>query len=159
MADETDDGMNYNSVILDGVFLDLNQRSNINKSGLADADRATLFIPFSVKAYVPAKAETGLAIAGQAVAGYAIAGKTEHIKTYLTPKAYAALQDKYDHWTIFDGGESSGADCFFVKGVIDEEALSYAEAVRKYDFVYHVSTVDLRDFGRRRMQHWQVGGR
>ena len=159
VADETDDGMNYNSVILDGVFLDLSKRSNINRSGLADADAATLFIPFSVKAYVPAKAETGLAIAGQAVAGIAIAGKTKHCKTYLTPKAYAALTDKYDHWTLFDGGESSGADCFFIKGIIDEEGISYAEALKKYDFVYHVSTVDLRDFGRKRMQHWQVGGR
>ena len=147
VADETDDGMNYNSVILDGVFLDLSKRSNINRSGLADADAATLFIPFSVKAYVYAKAETGLA------------GKTKHFKTYLTPEAYAALTDKNDHWTLFDGGESSGADCFFIKGIIDEEGISYAEALKKYDFVYHVSTVDFRDFGRKRMQHWQVGGR
>ena len=138
VADETDDGMHYNPVILDGVFLDLSKRSNINRSGLADADAATLFIPFSVKAYYPDQ---------------------EHKKSFLGLKAYAAMEDKSVYWTLFDGGESSGADCFFIKGIIDEEVISYSEAIKKYDFVYHVSTVDLRDFGREHMRHWQVGGR
>lgn len=138
LADEQDDGMHYNPVILDGVFLDLSKRSNINRSGLADADSATLFIPFSVKAYD---------------------GETGNDKTYIPPKGYAAMVDKSGYWTLFDGGESSGAECFFIKGKIDEEALSYAEALKKYDYVYRVSTVDLRDFGRESMRHWQVGGR
>lgn len=131
IAEETDNGMTYNPVILSGVFLDLGKRSNINRSGLADADAATLFIPFSI--------DPG--------------------KQYVTPKVYQELEDKADFWTLFDGGESSGAECYFIKGAIPDAYISYAEAQRTYDYVYHVSTVDLRDFGRKRMQHWQVGGR
>lgn len=159
IANETDDGMNYNPVILSGVFLDLSKRSNINRSGLADADAATLFIPFTVKAEYPATPEQGSAIAGKAIAGLAISGKDMHAKTYLLPKAYAASDSKGDFWTLFDGGESSGAECYFIKGAIQNAAISYAEARNTYDYVYHVTTVDLRDFGRKRMQHWQVGGR
>ena len=130
IASEGDNGLEYNSVVLNGVFLDLNKRSNINRSGLADADAATLYIPFSIK--------------------------TD--KEYLPPKEYAAQEIKDYYWTIFDGGDSSGADCYFVKGEIDE-ALPYAQARETYDYVYHVTSVDLRDFGSERMQHWMVGGR
>lgn len=130
MATEGDNGVEYNSVVLNGVFLDLNKRSNINRSGLADADAATLFIPFSVNAD----------------------------KQYLPPKEYERQSDKSSYWTVFDGGEASGADCYFVKGEIDAP-VSYAEAREQYDYVYQVSSVDLRDFGSERMRHWQVGGR
>lgn len=119
----------YNSVVLKGVFLDLNKRSNINKSGLADADAATLYIPFSVSAN----------------------------KKYVTPKEYARSADKSRIWTLFDGGDESGAECYFVKGIA--EAMSYRNARETYDFCYHVTSVDLRDFGSERMRHWQVGGR
>ena len=119
----------YNAVVLNGVFLDLNKRSNIQKSGLADADAATLYIPFSVQAN----------------------------KQYVTPKEYANKTDKTRFWTLFDGGDESGAECYFVKGIAD--AVSYREARETYDYCYHVTSVDLRDFGRASMQHWQVGGR
>lgn len=119
----------YNAVVLNGVFLDLNKRSNIQKSGLADADAATLYIPFSIHTN----------------------------KKYVTPKEYANKTDKARFWTLFDGGDESGAECYFVKGIAD--AVSYREARETYDYCYHVTSVDLRDFGRARMQHWQVGGR
>lgn len=131
IAEETDDGMAYNSVILSGVFLDLSKRSNVNKSGLADADRATLYIPLSISTDAQ----------------------------YVTPKAYSALESKSGYWTIFDGGESSSSECYFIKGAVENAAISYAEAQRTYDFVYRVTSVDLRDFGRTQMQHWMVGGR
>ena len=130
MASEGDTGTEINSVVLRGVFLDLNKRSNINKSGLADADSATLYIPFSIV--------------------------TD--KQYLPPKEYQRATDKSGFWTIFDGGEESGADCFFVKGEV-EGLYTYPEAREQLDYVYQVSSVDLRDFGSARMQHWQVGGR
>ena len=130
IASEGNTGTEYNSVVLHGVFLDLNKRSNINRSGLSDADSATLFIPFSIV--------------------------TD--KEYLTPKEYAREPDKSGYWTIFDGGDESGADCFFVKGEING-LYSYAEAREQLDYVYHVTSVDLRDFGSARMQHWMVGGR
>ncbi len=160
IADETTDGeMEYNSVILHGVFLDLNKRSNVNKSGLADADSATLFIPFSVKAEYPATSEQGSAIADEAIAGIATSGKDVHTKTYLLPKAYAASDSKGDHWTLFDGGKSGPAECYFIKGAIEDAEISFAEAKDSYDYVYRVTSVDLRDFGRASMQHWQVGGK
>ena len=121
----------YNSVVLRGVFLDLSKRSNINKSGLADADSATLFIPFSIS--------------------------TD--KEYIAPKAYAALSDKSNYWTLFDDGEESGADCYFIKGEVSDNIYPFSTARTAHDYCYQVSSVDLRDFGSARMQHWQVGGR
>lgn len=132
IVSETDEGtMEYNSVVLDGVFLDLSKRSNVNKSGLADADSATLFIPFSI--------DPG--------------------KTYVPPAEYADKVDKYNYWTLFDGGKSSGADCYFIKGAVMASAVPYSKAKQQYDYVYHVTSVDLRDFGSGRMRHWQVGGK
>ena len=131
LAEELDDGtMFYNPVILSGVFLDLNKRSNVNSSGLADADAATLYIPFSVN---PGK-------------------------EYLPPKEYLAQEDKSGYWTLFTGGNSGPAECYFIKGAIENAAISYSDALDSYDYVYRVTTVDLRDYGRRKMQHWQVGG-
>lgn len=124
-----DDG--YNSVVLHGVFLDLSKRSNINRSGLSDADSATLFIPFSISAD----------------------------KTYLPPKQYLAQEDKSLYWTLFDGGEDSGADCYFIKGEHTENIYPYSTARETLDYVYQVTSVDLRDFGAARMQHWMVGGK
>lgn len=121
----------YNTVVLDGVFLDLSKRSNVNKSGLSDADAATLFIPFSIS--------------------------TD--KTYLPPKEYLALTNRGNYWTIFDGGDESGADCYFIKGEQTIDIYPFSKAREKHDYVYHVSSVDLRDFGSQKMQHWMVGGR
>ena len=127
LADEN----GYNSVVLDGVLLDLAKRSNTNKSGLADADSATLYIPFSIK--------------------------TD--KEYVGPKEYAAKAYKSAYWTIFDDGDESGADCYFIKGEATENVYPYSVARASHDYVYQVSSVALRDFGSERMQHWQVGGR
>lgn len=132
IAEEQDDGtMTYNPVILDGVFLDLNKRSNVNRSGLADADAATLYIPFSIS---PGK-------------------------QYLPPMSYLSQDDKAGFWTLFDGGKSGPAECYFIKGAIENAEISFADARDSYDYVYRVTSVDLRDYGRERMQHWQVGGR
>lgn len=124
-------GDGYNSVVLDGVFLDLSKRSNVNKSGLSDADAATLFIPFTINAG----------------------------KTYLPPKEYKALTERSGYWTIFDDGDNSGADCYFIKGAQDTDIYPFSKAKSAHDYVYRVSSVDLRDFGSPNMQHWMVGGR
>ena len=131
LAEESAAGvMEYNSVILRGVFLDLSKRSNANKSGLENADSATLYIPFSI--------DTG--------------------RQFLPPKAYKSPANKALYWTLFDGGDSSGSECYFIKGEVSE-ALPYKTAREQYDFVYRVTSVDTRDYGSARMQHWQVGGR
>ncbi len=140
-AIEGDDyAMQYNTTVLHGVMLQASKRANVNKSGLVDADAVTLFIPFTVDA----------------------GGKT-----FYGPKEYEALADKSAAWTLKNGGDSSAADCFFIKGEVvpgtdkDGNPLngpSYSEALDTYDDVYRVTSVDIRDYGSARMQHWQVGG-
>lgn len=127
----------YNVTFLRGVFLDRREAANIEKSGLRDADAATLFIPFSVEAV-------------DAVTGAP--------KQYIGPKAYRQLEDVSGYWTMEGGGLSSGADSFFIKG----EVLNYngyGKMRELYDDVYDITTIDTRDFGSPDMQHWQVGAR
>lgn len=127
----------YNITVLLGVFLDRSHARNIEKSGLRDADSATLFIPFDVKA---------------------VDGETGKEKKYIGPKAYRALDDATEYWTLEAGGTSSGVDCFFVKGIFVSKD-GYNVIRDENDDVYDVTTVDTRDFGSEDMQHWQVGGR
>ena len=129
--------LEYNVTFLRGVFLDRHEAANITKSGLMDADAATLFIPFSVEAV---DATTGAA------------------KTYISPKAYRQLADPSGYWTLEGGGVSSGADTFFIKGEVASD-LGYAAMRDRYDDVYDITTVDVRDFGSADMQHFQVGAR
>lgn len=123
--------------VLDGVFLEVAQSANVLKSGLENADAASLYIPFTVKAV-------------NAVTGEA--------QTYVPPKQYAMLRDKSRYWTVRTGGSSSSVDCFFVKGrVIEQE--SFQEVNRLYDDVYRVSNVDTYDYGSPGMRHWEVRGK
>lgn len=165
VTENKDETLFYNVTYLDKVFLDLSKRTNVNKSGLADADSATLFIPFSTVG----KDATG------------------REKQYVSPKVYDALFDKRGYWTLKDGGDSSAVECFFIKGhitgdvyhgtladiavvdidIVDDaetahavyEGASYEETTRELDYVYAVTSVDLRDFGSQSMQHFQVGGK
>ena len=130
VTEGADYAMQYNATVLHGVMLQASKRNNVNKSGLIDADAVTLFIPFTV--------DSG-------------------DKEFKKPKEYAALADKSEAWTLQSGGESSPADCFFIKGEV-VSGMSYADALKMYDDVYRVTSVDIRDFGSVGMQHWQVGG-
>lgn len=124
-----DYAMQYHATVLRGVMLQASKRTNVNRSGLTDADAVTLFIPFSVDS---------------------------DGKTFMRPKEFAAATEKCRAWTLKAGGNSSSADCFFIKG--EAEGMSYADALNRYDDVYRVTSVDIRDFGSANMQHWQVGG-
>ena len=126
-----DYAMQYLPTVLHGVMLQASKRSNVNKSGLIDADSVTLFIPFSV--------DSGG-------------------KTFYKPKEYAALDDKSEAWTLKSGGDSSAVECYFIKGDVLAAGVSYAQALEMFDDVYRVTSVDVRDFGSATMQHWQVGG-
>lgn len=129
--------LSYNVTFLRGVFLDRSEAANITKSGLRDADAATLFIPFTVEA---------------------VDAVTGDPKQYIGPKAYRQLEDVSGYWTLEGGGMSSGADSFFIKG----EVLNYngyAKMREMYDDVYDITTIDIRDFGSEDMQHFQVGAR
>lgn len=127
----------YNITVLEGVFLDISKGANVMKSGLANADSATLFIPFGI---------------------HAVNGVTGREQTYIEPKEYERASDKSPYWTIREGGTSSNKDCFFVKGRVIAD-MDFQEINAYYDNVYRVSSVDLRDFGSPEMQHWEVSGR
>lgn len=124
--------------VLEGVFLDISEGANIMRSGLTSADAAKLYIPFSTKA---------------------VNGVTEEVQRYLPPKEYERTEDKTPFWTIRTNGTASAKDCFFVKGAVVEPDADFQTINGRYDHVYRVSTVDIRDFGSPEMQHWEVGGR
>jgi hypothetical protein len=124
----------YNITILRGVFLDVSQGTNIAKTGLSDADKATLYIPLDVAA----ESTTG------------------DSKAFAEPKVFYNAEGKNSLWTLDTGGESNSTSTYFVKGEVTEE-MSLAALKKAYDNVFDVSTVDVRDFGS--LQHWMVGGR
>lgn len=127
----------YNITVLNGVLLDISKGANVIKSGLENADAATLFIPFDVEA---------------------VNGITGKAQTYLKPKEYERAEDKSRYWTIRAGGPASVNDCFFVKGIVVSD-MDYQDLDSYYDHVYRVSSVDPKDFGSSIMQHWEVKGR
>ena len=129
--------VSHNITTLEGVFLDISKAAHIEKTGLSDSDGVTLFIPSSVKATDPT---------------------TGAVKQYLDPKAYHGLSTKTGYWTLEAGGKDSSLDCFFVKGtVVSTNGYKYLR--ENYDYVFDVTTVDIRDFGSPNMHHWQVGAR
>ena len=127
--------MRYSVTILRGVLLDVSKGTNVAKTGLIDADTATLYIPFSVEAV----------------------STTGDKKTYVDPKVFYAAKDQQSLWTLDSGGQSNSTSTYFVKGEVSE-MMSLKELRQVYNFAYDVSTVDVRDFGGE-MQHWQVGGK
>lgn len=126
-----------NITVLKGVFLDISKGTNVLKSGLASADSATLFIPFSVKA---------------------VNGLTGQEQTFVGPKEYERLGDVSGYWTLRSSGSASAVDCFFVKGEVVERS-DFGDINDRYDDAYRISNVDTKDFGSPEMQHWEVGGR
>lgn len=125
-----------NITVLNGVFIDIAKGANVNKSGLSDADTCALFIPFAVEALSASGAP----------------------KAYCDPKQFEAAADKSGLWTLNSGGSDRSTATFFIKGAVTEE-MTLAQAKDAYDYVFDVTTVDIRDFGSADMQHWQVGGR
>ena len=145
--------------ILTGVFLDAVKAVNVRTSGLEGADSVSLFIPFSVDA---------------------VDAETLEKKSYLGPQQFwAASEDvRRGHWTI--SLEGNGGETFFVKGnplarlatedydgiVSSDEFLLVAatadylnaKRARVADESYTVTKVDVKDFGRQSMRHWEVGG-
>lgn len=126
-----------NGTLLVGVFLDVAQGSNVSRSGLENADSATLYVPFSVKA---------------------INVLTGEEQTYISPTEYEALEDKAKYWTLRASGSGSSVECYFAKGIV-EEIGTFKVINGNYDNVYRVSSVDVKDYGTPSMQHWEVGGK
>ncbi len=120
-----------NITVLRGVFLDAVKAVNVQKSGLTGADAVNLYIPFSVEA---------------------VDGATLMPKQYYPPKEYRKLADQSEAWTL------DTEDCFFVKGEVVEAGKDFSTINSRYDNVYNVTKVDVKDFGTPDMQHWEVGG-
>lgn len=123
--------------ILKGVLLEISQGANIMKSGLNTADKAKLYIPFSVDA------KDGL---------------TGEKQKYVSPKEYDHLESKKGYWTIGNRDKQSGQECFFVKGEVVNEMADYSTVNDLYDYAYRVSTVDVYDYGSPSLRHLEVGG-
>lgn len=128
-----DDTTTNNITILRGVLLEANKGYNVRESGIATADDATLYIPFSVEA---------------------VDGMTGNAKTYVDPIAYWLADDKSGIWTL-----SADGNTFFVKGEVVEPQESVMRVNAKYSYVYDVSKVDVKDFGSIDMHHFEVGGK
>lgn len=133
-SEDYNDKKVYNATVLKGVLFDATKASNVNKSGLVNADSVMVYIPFNV--------DSGA-------------------KTYLPPVEYSASAEKEKHWTL-----RTGKNDFFVKGETIDPGESWDGTPHDYeymrshhDYVYLVSTVDMKDFGEPGMQHWEVGGR
>lgn len=124
-----------NVTILHGVLLQIAKGANIVKTGLVNADTATMFIPFNVDARDP----------------------NGNRRQYVPPKEYASATDKSNLWTLDEGGQSNSTATYFAKGEITE-AKKLQELTATHDYVYDVSTVDVYDFGDD-MAHWRVGGK
>ena len=128
--------MSYNMTVLDGVFLDCTERKSNTNTGAQPGNTVTLYIPFNVTAKdVFTAAE----------------------KLYQPPKVFDNADDKSTLWTLKSAGESSGAACYFVKGIVPE-AISYGKLKEAYDDVYDISSVRTLDYGSADMQHWMVTG-
>lgn len=131
--------------VLRGVLLDASKAVNVNKSGLTGADAVNLYIPFGV----------------EAVDGY-----TGAAKVYVGPREFWQAGDKAKIWTLNLEGEGDADSktherTFFVKGEAVPPPELPPEQVEgyiglKYDEVYNVTKVDMKDFGG--LQHWEVGG-
>lgn len=115
--------------ILRGVFFDASKGVNVRSSGLESADAVNLFIPFSVAA----ESDSG------------------GVKQYISSQEFLAAQDRDNLWTL---SVDTGVETFFIKG----EVVLPAAAARAHEDSYKVTKVDMKDFGRPVMQHWEVGG-
>lgn len=117
--------------ILRGVFFDAAKGANVRASGMESADSVDLFIPFSVTA---------------------VDGTSGEAKSYADPDAFIAAQDKSALWTLTRSGD--GVESFFVKG----EVVTTPTIARAVSESYAVTKVDMKDYGRTHMRHWEVGG-
>ena len=72
---------------------------------------------------------------------------------YVKPKAWQALTDKSDNWTLQEGD-------VIVRGAIaDEITTEYklSDLRAAYDDVVTITSIDAMDQGSPNVQHWQVG--
>ena len=131
--------------VIKNALVDDSKAVNVNKSGLVGADAVNLYIPFG--------AET-------------VDGYTGAAKTYAGAREFWQSEDKSKIWTLNLEGEGDADSktherTFFVKGEAVPPPEISAEQIEdyinlKYDAVYNVTKVDMKDFGG--LRHWEIGG-
>ena len=120
-------------VLLRGVMLQVMNGRSVQRRGNVEENRATLYVPLSVRAENTAGEEL----------------------SFLPPREYDRCSDPEKHWTLQPEGESAGRCSFFVKGEIPETC-TLAEARGKYDFVYVVAGWQIHDYGSPALRHYEV---
>lgn len=76
-------------------------------------------------------------------------------ENYLTPKAWQALTDKEDHWTLQEGD-------IIVRGIAIEEieeGYSVSNLRADYDDVVMITAIAAMNEGSPNVQHWEVNGK
>ena len=115
--------------VLYGVHWENNKAVNVITSGLSTADGVTIFIWDDVK--------------------------TDG-KEYVSPKKYASLPSNMieKYWTLEEGKDR------MITGIVYDTTspVIIDRFVSKYDDCMTVKSVDRRDFGSKRMHHWEVNG-
>jgi hypothetical protein len=103
-------------------------------AGKLDANNATIFFPFALR--------TG----------------------YVTPKAWAALEDKSANWTLQEGDiiVRGAVTDEITEAVYEDEALvtpafTVKDLQAKYDEFVKIVSVSRMDQGSPNMRHWEVG--
>lgn len=73
------------------------------------------------------------------------------VKGYRKQKAWAALPDKSDSWTLQSGD-------IVILGAEDYEVLKSSKELQQFNDVLTITNVDTRDYGGG-MSHWEVTGK
>lgn len=130
--DTMEDIAEMRGTILRGVFFDAAKAANVRQSGMVGADAVNVYIPFAVDAR---DAITG---------GW---------KMFAKPSEYRSSADRTAVWTL------SVSDCGIETVIIRGEYVTEDETeARLHDESYRITSVDLKDFGRPSMWHWECGG-
>lgn len=73
-----------------------------------------------------------------------------NMSNYVEPKSYKGMSNT---WTLNNGD-------FIVKGNTEEiQVSSIKELIEKYDNVFTISLVDDKDFGSKKMHHFEIRGK
>ena len=113
----------WQRTVLTGVFWDGVRGANFRKTGLESADSVNILIPHFVTAD----------------------------KGFVKSKAWLALEDKSNSWTLQAGDT-------IIKGDISYNVVMSSKELEQFDDCFKITKVDYKDFGSD-LDHWEVGAK
>lgn len=131
----SEDAASCNLTVLRNVFVDRSCGVDVSMTGVDNGDTVKLYIPMTAAAENP------------------LTGEEQH---YLSPKLYRSQSDRAQFWTI--DPKAGAVICFFAVGALSE-AGKYQDINAKYDDVFRISTVAIRNFGSPMALYLEVTGR